>query len=193
MKSILKTVALTLLVALAAVPLTLPTAFAQEASKLELAGGKLIMKAPAPWKKGEPKSSMIEHEFLAPIDAKEEETARITIMSAGGSIDANIDRWYGQFEQPDGKPTKEKAKTEKFDVAGNTVHWVDIPGNFKETMGGGPFSGGKTVVRENYRMLGAIIVSKDQRQVFIKMTGPADVVEKLSDSFKKSLKELESK
>lgn len=62
-------------------------------------------------------------------------------MSAGGSIEDNINRWYGQFEQADGKSTKDKSKTEKFDVAGNTVHWVDIPGNFKETMGGGgPFS-----------------------------------------------------
>ncbi len=182
------------LATLFALTLLLPASRAQDAGKLELADGKLSMTAPAAWKKGEPKSPIIQYEFSAPIDAKADETARITIMSAGGSIEDNINRWYGQFEQADGKSTKDKSKTEKFDVAGNTVHWVDIPGNFKETMGGGgPFSGGKTVLRENYRMLGAIIVTKDQGQVFIKMTGPAGVVEKLSATFKESLKQLKSK
>ncbi len=167
---------------------------AQDAAKIDLGAGKLALTAPKEWKKIEPKSNMIQYEFTAPADAKEgDETARITIMAAGGSLEANIDRWYGQFEQPDGKSTKEKSKTEKFEADGQDIHWVDIPGNFKETMGGGPFSGGKTVVRENYRMLGAIIVGKDQSQYFIKMTGSKDLLEKLSDGFKKSLKELDAK
>lgn len=167
---------------------------AQEATKIELADGKIIMTAPPEWKKIKPKSNIVQYEFSAPADALEgDEKARITIMGAGGSVDANIERWYGQFEQPDGKSTKDKAKTEKFDVDGLTVHWVDIPGSFKDTMGGGPFSGGKTVLREDYRMLGAIIVAKDQGQYFIKMTGHKDVVEKLAAGFKKSLEELETK
>ena len=187
----MQTVVRSLLVPMIALTLLLSSSNAQDAGKLELADGKLLMKAPAAWKKGAPKSSIIQYEFSAPIDAKADETARITIMNAGGSIEDNINRWYGQFEQADGKLTKEKSKTEKFEVAGNTIHWVDIPGSFKETMGG-PFAGGKTVLRENYRMLGAIIVTKDQGQVFIKMTGPAAVVQGLSESFKASLKELKA-
>src|SRR5579871_1932995 len=31
----------------------------------------------------------------------------------GGSVDANIQRWVGQFEQPDGKPSSSVAKTSK--------------------------------------------------------------------------------
>jgi hypothetical protein len=170
-----------------------PKAQAQEATKVELAGGKLVLQAPADWKKIQPKSTILQYEFTAPADAKPDEpSARITISQAGGSIDANIERWYGQFEQPDGKSTKDKSKTEKFDAAGQTVHWVDIPGTFKETMGG-PFAGGKTVLREDYRMLGAIIVTKDQQQIFIKLTGPKDLLEKLSSDFKKSLQALEAK
>ncbi len=190
----MKTSSLVLFIAIAGSAFTSSTGTAQEPTKIELSDGKLIMTAPAAWKKMQPKSSIVQYEFSAPADAKADaETARITLMQAGGSIDANIERWYGQFEQPDGKSTKDKSKTEKFEVDGQTVHWVDIPGNFKETMGGGPFSGGKTVVREDYRMLGAIIVTTDQTQYFIKLTGPKDVVEKLSDGFKKSLKELETK
>ncbi|MEO8268415.1 MAG: hypothetical protein ABI557_01770 [Aureliella sp.] len=167
---------------------------AQDVTTIELADGSVEMTAPADWKKIEPKSKIVQYEFFAPADAKEgDEKARITIMAAGGSVDANIERWYGQFEQPDGKSTKDKATSEKFDVDGLTVYWVDIPGSFKDSMGGGPFSGGKTVLRKDYRMLGAIIVDKDQGQHFIKMTGYKDVVEKLAEGFKKSLKELKTK
>ncbi len=170
------------------------SADAQEASKIELADGKIVMTAPDTWKKVQPKSNIVQYEFSAPANAKEgDETARITIMGAGGSVEANIDRWYGQFEQPDGKATKDKAKTEKFEAAGQTVHWVDINGNFKDTMGGGPFAGGKTVIRENHRMLGAIIVTKDGGNYFVKITGGKDVLEKLSEGFKKSLKEIVAK
>lgn len=168
-------------------------AAAEEATKLELADGKVIFKAPAQWKKEKPRSSIVTYEFSAPADAKDGEAkARITVMPSGGSIEANIERWYGQFEQPGGKSTKDVAKVEKFEAGGQTVHLVDITGNFKDTMGGGPFSGGKTVLRENYRMLGAIIVTKEAGNYYVKITGEKDVVEKLKDDFKKALKELEA-
>jgi hypothetical protein len=163
-------------------------------NKIELAGGKVILTAPSSWKKEQPKSGIVEYEFSTPSDAKQgEPVARITVMGAGGSIEDNIQRWYGQFEQPDGKPTKDKAKADKFEVDGQTIHWVDIPGSFKDTMGAGPFSGAKPVLREDYRMLGAIIVTKDGGQYFIKATGPSDVIDGTAESFKKMLKELDVK
>ena len=169
------------------------TSRGQDAAAIELADGKLIMQAPKEWKKVQPKARIVEFEFVARADAKPgEEMARVTIMGAGGSVEDNIVRWYGQFEQPDGKATKDKAKTDKFEVGAETVHWVDVSGTFKDTMGAGPFSGAKPVLRENYRMLGAIVVGK-QGQYFIKLTGQNDVVEKLVDGFKKMLKDLETK
>lgn len=112
-------------------------------------------------------------------------------MQAGGSIEANIKRWIGQFSQPDGKATKEVAKVEEFEVDGTKVHWVDISGTFAESMGGGPFAPGKIVKREGHRMIGVIVVPKESRaQYFIKMTGKKDLVEKLAKDFQKSLKEL---
>lgn len=190
----LKTLATTVLSGLACLCLPAFASQAQEATKISLADGQILLKAPAEWKKVQPKSNIIEYEFSAPADALEgDEKARITIMGAGGSVDANIERWYGQFEQPDGKSTKDAAKLEKFTVDGLTVHWVDVTGSFKDTMGGGPFSGGRTVLRQDYRMLGAIIVSQQQGQYFIKMTGHKDVVDTLAEGFKKSLKELQAK
>ncbi|MEC8556697.1 MAG: hypothetical protein VXZ82_16950 [Planctomycetota bacterium] len=154
----------------------------------------IVLEAPAAWKKVQPRSRILNYEFAAPADAKKgDPTARVTLMGAGGSIEANIDRWYGQFKQADGSSTKEASKVEKFEVDGNTVHWVDIPGTFSDRMGGGPFAPGKVVERADYRMLGAIIVTKKDGQYFVKMTGPADLLEKQVKGFQKMLKGLKVK
>ena len=171
---------------------------------IELAGGKIVLPVPVEWKPEEPKSRIVQYEFSAPAKAfkgndkqqaagKPPELARITIMGSGGGVEANLDRWYGQFEQPGGGATKDKAKLEKFEAGGQTVHYVDLTGSFKDSMGAGPFSGKPAVVRENYRMLGAIIETKELGDYFVKITGPANVLEELDDGFKKMLKELKTK
>ncbi|MCA9130912.1 MAG: hypothetical protein KDB22_27700 [Planctomycetales bacterium] len=159
-------------------------------TKVELAGGKLVLMAPKEWKLEKSRSSMIQHEFSAPADAKEgAATARITFSTAGGSISANIDRWKGQFENVD----KDKLKVEKFEAGKQTVHLVDIAGDFNESMGGGPFAPGKIVKRADYRMIGAIIETQGLGQHFIKLVGPQDVVKPLADGMKKMLQDLVSK
>lgn len=165
-----------------------------EKSTIALANERIILKPPAEWKSVSPKSSIVQFEFSAPAgDAKPENQARITIMGAGGPIADNVNRWYGQFEQPDGSATKDKSKVEKLDVAGQTVHIVEISGTFKDS-GGGPFQQPRTaVVRENYRMLGAIIETKNMGQHFVKITGPSATVEKLKDGFRKMLEGMEVK
>ncbi len=168
---------------------------AQVAGKaIELADGKIILKAPAEWKTVEPANRIIQFEFTAPAsEEKAENRARITVMGAGGSIADNINRWYAQFDQPDGSATKDKSKAEVIEAAGQKVHMVDIPGTFKDSGGGPFFQQRPPVLRENYRMLGAIIETKDMGQYFFKVTGPSATVEKLKDSFRKMMQELEVK
>ncbi len=158
------------------------------ASKIDLAKGKFVMVAPASWESVPPKSGIVEYEFKAPKDQKED-TARITIMQATGGVAANIDRWKGQFEGVKDGAVKE----EKKDITGATVYLVDIAGTFKDSMGGGPFAPGKIEKRENYRMLGAIIETKESGTIFVKMTGPQATIEPLAEDFKKSVMELKSK
>ena len=154
---------------------------AEDNKVIDLADGAIKMTVPASWKTVEPRSRIIEHEFQAP---KEGDTvSRITIMAAGGSIDANVERWLGQFTQPDGKATKDVAKVEKKKVGDYEVTLVDITGTMSESMGGGPFAPGKTVKREGYRMLGAIIDTKDKGLQFIKLTGAAELVEQQKKDF----------
>ena len=60
-----------------------------EASRVALGASGLQLTVPDTWKGADQRSRIIEHEFSAPADAKEgDKTARITMMQAGGSIDA---------------------------------------------------------------------------------------------------------
>ena len=127
---------------------------AETAGVFTIADGADTLEAPAGWERVPPKSRMIEAEFSVPA-ADGEAAGRMTVMGAGGSIEANIDRWCGQFSQPDGSATRDKTTTKKLEVAGCEVTLVDIVGTFTD-MPGGPFAGGQAVQRPGYRMLAAI-------------------------------------
>ncbi len=160
--------------------------FAKEDEKIGMAGGKVVAAKPAEWKSVRPKINMIEHEFVAPAEG--EQQARVTIMQATGTVEANIDRWVAQFDGA----KKEDAKVEEKDVNGMKVHVVDITGTFTQKMGG-PFAPGPTEKLENHRMIGVIIESKSEGKIFIKMTGSNDVVAKLKDGVDKMVSTIEEK
>ena len=159
------------------------------ADDMELADGKLVVTTPESWKKKMPRSRIIEHEYEVPAVEGDEQAGRMTVMGAGGSIEDNIGRWVGQFDLKGGKPKKEETK-----VAGQKVYLVDISGTYKDTPpGAGPFSGAKPILRENYRMLAAIIATEKDGQHFIKFYGPKATVAKNEEAFKKMIDSLKVK
>ncbi|EAQ76851.1 hypothetical protein [Blastopirellula marina] len=157
--------------------------FAAEPEKLELSDGKMSLVAPESWKKVAPKVRIIDFEFEAPAAAEGGDTGRITIMGAGGSIEANVDRWVGQFAGAVKQPMKEEK------VAGQTVYLVDISGDFRDQRG--PFA--QAEIKKDYRMLGAIIKTEKAGQYFIKFTGPKTTVEHNEKAFKAMVNSLEVK
>jgi len=86
----------------------------------------------------------------------------------GGGVQANIDRWKGQFSQ-NGQPAE--AKTAKRTIHGLPVTTVDISGNYA---GMGPM-GGASAPKAGYRMLGAI-VENPGGNLFLKFTGPVRTI-----------------
>ena len=164
----------------------------KEPTPFTVGEGAVAFKAPAAWTKKKPKSNIIEAEFEAPAAKGDEIAGRLTVMGAGGDIKANIDRWYGQFLQPDGSDTRDKAKVEKKTVGGNPVHIVDISGTYKD-MPGGPNAGGKAINRENYRMLAAIIETKAAGNYFIKFYGPKATIAENEKAFQELLLSLKVK
>jgi len=159
-------------------------AVAEDARVFAIAEGSLSLEAPAGWQRVQPKSGIVETEFSIPPSQDGEPAGRMTVMGAGGSVQANIDRWCGQFAQPDGSATKDKAATKKLEIAGCTVTLVDVSGTYKDKPMG-PFAGGAGVDRPNYRMLAAIVEVPDRGNHFLKFYGPAATVAAHADGFRK--------
>lgn len=98
---------------------------------------------------------------------------------AGGGVDANIQRWVGQFtpEKPDVKPVTERAE-----VKGVKLTRVRMEGTFASGMPGGP-----TTPLKDFALLGVIIESPNG-DVFIKFTGPSEIVKTASGAFEELVK-----
>jgi hypothetical protein len=145
------------------------------------------------WKKKTPRTKIVEHEFEVPVVEGDEIPGRLTVMGSGGSIDENVNRWLGQFTDAAGKGlTRDKAKVEKLSIGGLTVHYVDLSGTYKDAPGG-PFAGGATTLRENYRMLGAIIENKTAGNYFLKLYGPKATIEANEKPFQDFVNSLKAK
>ncbi len=104
----------------------------------------------------------------------------------GGSVEANIDRWIGQFQQAGGKSSKDVAKVEKRTVHGLKVTSVDVSGTY--TGMGGP-NAPQGSPKPDYRLLGAV-VEGPQGSVFFKFAGPAKTVAQNQGAFEKMLSTL---
>jgi hypothetical protein len=166
------------------------TAISAEGNTFTIGEGKLELTAPTHWTKKEPASRIVEAEFAVPPSKGDETPGRLTAMGAGGSIESNIDRWVGQFAGEGGAAAK--AKRDKASVNGADIEIVDLAGTYKDSPGG-PFAGGKTINRENYRMLGAIIQTKDRGNYFLKLYGPKATIDENEKGFQDMVKSLKLK
>jgi len=98
----------------------------------------------------------------------------------GGTVDANLERWKGQFKGPDGKVAP--AKIAKRAVNGLAVTTIDASGEYSGM--GGPMSPGGAVA--GYRLLGAIVEGRSGN-IFVKFTGPAKTVAANQQKFEQLL------
>ena len=136
---------------------------------------------PEGWVRQKPSSSMRYDQFLLP-GAGGKQSAELTVFSGiGGSVEANLDRWYKQFKQPDGQETKDLIKRKKIQVTDLTVTVVSLTGTFMKSrapmMMAGPVDefGG-------YALLAAI-AETEQGLWFFKATGPEDTINHWQKSF----------
>lgn len=150
-------------------------------SKID-AKGRLTWSAPGGWIEEVPRSAMRKAQFRLPKIAGDPEDATLVVFyfhGEGGSVNANLQRWYGQFTQPDGRASKEVAKVSKSEVNGLNQTIVDLSGTylFKTT----PMAPTSTE-KPNFRMLAAVVES-NSGPWFVKMVGPQKTVTHWEDSF----------
>lgn len=147
---------------------------------------KVKWAAPSRWQTG-PEKPMRAATYLIPAAAGDSEGAECAVFAGiGGGVQANIDRWIGQFEQPDGSDSAGKAKQKKETINGMNVTMVDLTGTFA---GGGMAMGQPATKKTGYRLLGAIVEAPDG-EIFFKLTGPAKTVAAAQNEFQSLLKSI---
>jgi hypothetical protein len=106
-----------------------------------------------------------------PRTAGDPEDGEMSVSEARGGLEANVERWRGQFQE---RPEPVLAKKE---TAGLEVVTVEMEGTFVDTMrGGGPKPGTK--------LLGAIVKAPGAGSlVFFKAWGPRATMESWKPSF----------
>lgn len=137
--------------------------------------GPLRWEAPDEWQAVQPSSQMRLAEYR--LEGEGDRTGELTVFyfgrDGGGSIQANIDRWVGQFDDQSGEPEQREKE-----VNGLAVHLVEAAGDFNPGVG----MGGGGDVKEDWRLKGAIAESP-AGNFFFKLTGPAEVVESHESEF----------
>ncbi|MDP8998735.1 MAG: hypothetical protein M3O46_01340, partial [Myxococcota bacterium] len=102
--------------------------------------------------------------YRVPHAAGDAEDAELSVTRAGGSVDANAERWIGQFDASAQKTAKRVLRV----VGGLQVTIVDVHGNYTAGMG-------NDASRSGWALVGAI-VSTPGLPHFFKLTGPAKTV-----------------
>ena len=128
-------------------------------------GVELAWVAPSRWQSVPNASSMRLASYKIPRVKGDSDDAELSVMQAGGSVDANIERWVGQFGE-DGKRTLRRSKER---IAGLDVILVQLQGTFS----GGMAKDARPI--PDAALLGAIVVTPGSAH-FFKMTGPARTV-----------------
>jgi len=145
--------------------------------------GELHYTVPEEWIEEKPRSSMRKAQFKIPgknhsLDA---ELAIFVFPGSGGAVQANIDRWIGQFKQPDGSSTEEKTKINKLTSNGLPVTLVYLTGTYLGGSMGGPM-GGTSKELPGFAMLAAIVETSSDPW-FFKAVGPQVTVDDWRPAF----------
>lgn len=153
--------------------------------------GPFTLVAPKEWTIKPVTSSMRAAHFEVSGKAGEEAELVVFYFGEGGAggVEANLERWLGQFTQPDGKPSKDVAKIEKTKFAGQEATVVSVTGRYTTSqMAGGP----PPVDVALGAMIGAIVASPSGPYYF-KLTGVKKAVDANAARFRAMLASMKLK
>ena len=152
---------------------SVPSKQSNAAQANSTATGELRYKAADGWVKEQTTSSMRVAQYKLPKTEGDPEDALLVLYffgaTQGGAVQANIDRWISQMQQPDGSASKDKARTETSTVNGLKITSVDVSGTYTAEMAPGT-PGQRNDA--NYRMRAAVIETP-KGNYFLKLVGPA--------------------
>lgn len=149
----------------------------------------LKYEAPQTWSAVQPSGTMRVDQYQLPAPTAEGEPGEMAVFYFGvggaGGIDANVQRWRGQFTTAEGEPVPDEAFERKVEeINGFKVTLVNVSGRYDPGM-----AMGGTGPKENYAMLGAIVETPNGPW-FFKGVGPQETMEHNRDAFREFLQTM---
>ena len=142
--------------------------------------GNLLANVPDSWMSIRPTSSMRLMEFR--LGLVTDDATLAIFKNIGGSIDDNLERWSGQFGY---LLSDSEVNIRAENINGMQVSIISIIGTYTNRMA---FSK-PTQPKQNYRLLGAIVDTRDGLYYF-KLTGPNTVITGKIEEFTRFIKSL---
>ncbi len=166
-----------------------PTPPAPAAAVAAAAAPALLLTPQAGWVIEKPSSAMRKAQYSLPHADTDSEDASLIVYyfgGQGGSKEANLQRWAGQFEQPDGSPSEEEMQSSTRTIAGLEVFDAELSGTYvAETAPGS----GERVNKPDWRMKASIVDTKEGPWYF-KLVGPTKTVAKWEASYEAFVKAI---
>jgi len=148
---------------------------------------------PSPaWQPKAVTSMMRVGEFVLPKADGDAEDASLVVYffgGTGGTVQANLDRWFGQLSQPDGRQTKDVAKTTGRLINGLSVTLFDATGTYVAEVTPGS---AERFNKPGFRMRAAVIETAGG-PYFIKFVGPTKTVSRWDKEFEAFLQTVQYK
>jgi hypothetical protein len=163
--------------------LALPLAVAAAAEPVRTQAAGLRFSTPAEWVRVPATSDMRAAQFRVPRAGSDAEDGEAILFffgkGKGGGTDDNLQRWYAQMAQPDGRASKDVGVVTIKTVHGLRVTSLELPGTYKPmaSMGGGDAS-----PKPGYRLLAAVIEG-DAGPWFVRVVGPDATVRAAKPGF----------
>ena len=161
--------------------------------KANQAPAELHFKAQADWVAEKPSSNMRLAQYKLPKAEGDTEDASLVLYffgsNQGGSVQANLERWISQIEQPDGSSSKDKAKSETLTIHGLKVSTIDLAGTYvAETAPGSGIRHNKPGFR-----LRAAVIETPKGTHYVKLVGPSKTIDRWDKAFNDYLQSFEFK
>ncbi len=151
--------------------------------------GELTLKVPSEWTRGEPTSKMRLAEFTLPGPGGDVELV-VFRFPGGGSVQANLDRWKGQLQGPDGGPVPEADQSiTTRERAPFKITSLDTKGTYVAAVTPGSSARYNT---PDARMF-AVIIEGAGDPYFLKAVGPQKTIDLWEAAFKQVTETLEAK
>lgn len=146
---------------------------------------------PDGWETAPTSSRMRLAQWTLPGDG--DEAAEVVIFffgpGQGGGVEANLARWFSQFEQPDGSSTKDQASVTKREVNTLRLTIADMRGTYIASVRPGAT---ERHHRPEHRMIAAVIEA-DGGPWYLRVLGPEATVAKWETSVEAFLSSLEAR